>query len=82
MTEFNEGDVVIVQTGQAGTVIQAIGRDLMVLLANGNIWQGNDGHCYHPADDVLALAPLEVDRFEGREKVIPSRPKQSRRDEF
>lgn len=69
--EFREGDVVIAGTGQAGTVVQVIGRDLMVLLANSNIWQGNDGHCYHPDADVLAAAPLEVDRFENRDKAKP-----------
>lgn len=84
MKEFIEGDVVIVGTGQAGTVIQVIGRDLMVLKTNMEIWMGNDGHCYHPDADVLAAAPLEVDRFEGREKPLPPRPKQpsSRRDDF
>jgi hypothetical protein len=76
MTQFREGDVVICGTGQAGTVVQAIGRDLMVLTTNGEIWMGSDSHCYHPADDVLAAAPLERDRFDEREKA--PKPKRQR----
>ena len=73
MVKFKEGDVIICGTSQAGTVIQINGRNLMVLLTNGLIWKGSDGHCYHPDADVLAAAPLEVDRFEDREKAKPIR---------
>jgi hypothetical protein len=75
MTQFREGDVVICGTGQAGTVISANSRDLGVLLTNGEIWYGSDGHCYHPDEETLAAAPLEVDRFDVREKA----PKPKRR---
>lgn len=81
--QFKEGDVVIAGTGQAGTVIQVNGRDLMVLLTNMLIWQGSDGHCYHPDADVLAAAPLNVDRFEDREKAkAPAAKAGKRREDY
>lgn len=81
MTHFSEGDVVICGTGQAGTVISTDGRDLCVLLANGEIWYGSDSHCYHPDDDTLAAAPLEVDRFDTREKAPKPKRQYGRRED-
>lgn len=78
----SQGSVVIVGTGQAGTVVEKWAEQVMVLLTNGEIWYGSAKHTYIPDADVLALAPLEVDRFEGREKPMPSRPKQSRREDY
>jgi hypothetical protein len=66
MEKYSEGDVVIVATGQAGTVC-AIGRELCVFLANGDLWYGMDSTCRFPQDKAdLDAAPREVDRFKGR----------------
>lgn len=64
---MEEGTVVICGTGQAGTIVQNIKGDLMILLANGNIWVGPSHQCRVPQDtEDLAACPIEVDRFEGR----------------
>lgn len=66
MSAFNEGDVVIVGTGQAGT-IHHIGNDVWVLLANTIVWYGSIGQIRHPqSPEDLAACPLDVDRFIGR----------------
>lgn len=67
MTDFKEGNVVIVGTGQAGTIVGYVGRDVSVLLTNGNMWHGSDSQCRLPQDQAdLDAAPLEVDRFKDR----------------
>ena len=64
---MEEGTVIVCGTGQAGTIVQNIKGDLIVLLANGNIWHGSSNQCRIPQDaEDLANCPLEVDRFEGR----------------
>ena len=63
---MTEGTVVIVGTGQAGTIVE-MGKDVWVLLANYNLWIGPFHQIREPqsAED-LAACPLEVDRFIGR----------------
>ena len=69
-TEINEGTVVIVSTGQAGTYIGDTAGGAMVLLTNGDIWVGHPGTMREPQDQAdLDAAPLNFDRFEGREKA-------------
>lgn len=64
---MEEGIVVICGTSQAGTVILNTSGNLMVLLANGNIWYGPSSQCRLPQNkEDLDSCPLEVDRFEGR----------------
>jgi hypothetical protein len=66
---MEEGTVVICGTTQAGTVVMNASGDLMVLLANGNIWFGPSNQCRLPqSEEDLAACPLEVDRFEERER--------------
>ena len=64
--EFEEGDVVVCATTQAGTVVQ-IADKLWVLLANGDFWFGPETQCDFPQDQAhLDASPREVDRFKGR----------------
>ena len=71
MSKFKEGDVVICSTTQAGTVIGLAGRDVSILLANGEMWHGIDSHVRHPQDEAdLAACPLNVERLEP--KIIKS----------
>jgi hypothetical protein len=71
MSRFEEGTVVICATGQAGTVIDDQNKDnLWVLLANGNIWHGAEFQCREPqSQEDLDACPLDVDRFEERERA-------------
>jgi hypothetical protein len=69
MSEFIEGSVIIVSTGQSGTIIQKY-DDLWVLLLNNDIWVGPSNMCRFPQDEEdLKNCPLEVERFEAREKI-------------
>lgn len=67
MNEFNEGMVVIVGTGQAGTIIGISSDQVSVLLANTDLWYGHKGLIREPqsAED-LSAAPFNVDRFKDR----------------
>lgn len=61
-----EGDVVIVGTGQAGSIIH-IGNDIWVLLANANLWIGPSHQVRFPqSQEDLDSCPKEVDRFTQR----------------
>lgn len=68
MNDINEGSVVIVNSGQIGTVVQLSG-DAWVLLSNGNIWIGNPNMTHIPQsqEEIDLAAALNLDRFEGRE---------------
>ena len=64
-----EGTVVIVDTGQAGTVVQKTHGGIVVLLQNLNLWHGHPGKVYVPTtQEELDAAILEIDRFAQREK--------------
>lgn len=68
--EALEGTVVIIPTGQAGSIVNCGPNDIWVLLRNGDIWVGSAKLAYEPQSaEELALAPLEVDRFEFRDKA-------------
>lgn len=70
MSNLSEGDVVICSTGQAGTLIQIIGKDIWVLLTNGDIWTGQlHGARLPQNEEDLAACPLNIDRLE--KKLIP-----------
>jgi len=63
MSDFQEGEVVIVKTGQVGTLIQE-GSDVWVLLQNGDIWTGPVHGVRYPQDEAdLEACPMEVERF-------------------
>jgi hypothetical protein len=65
MDEFIEGTVIVVATGQAGTVIANIKRDVWVLLRNNDIWVGPTNHTRKPQDEAdLASCPVEIERLE------------------
>jgi len=66
MIKYEEGEVVIVGTGQAGTVI-GLYKQYIVLLANGNLWYGFESQMHRPTSrEELDLCPLETDRFATR----------------
>jgi hypothetical protein len=66
MVEFKEGEVVIIGTGQAGTVI-SLNKDYCVLLANGDLWYGFESQMRYPqSKEDLDACPLNVDRFADR----------------
>jgi len=61
MSKFKAGDVVIVSTRQAGTVWFDDGREVAVLLANGDYWYGDPEDCRKPAHpDELKACVLNV----------------------
>ena len=67
--DHEEGNVVVVATGQAGSVIQVCGSDVWVLLANNDIWVGSAKQALPPQSaEHLAACPLEIERFEERER--------------
>jgi hypothetical protein len=65
---MNEGDVVVVSTGQVGTLFHFSQSIAFVILRNGEIWTGNPGMVRKPQDCEIEQAPVEVERFEAREK--------------
>lgn len=71
MARFEQGTVVIIPTGQAGSVVDDQQSDnLWVLLRNGNIWHGADFQCREPqSQEDLDACPVDVDRFEERERA-------------
>jgi hypothetical protein len=70
MNEFVEGVVVIVGSGQAGTIVEVTGRDIWVLLRNGDVWVGPVNQCRLPQDQAdLDSAPLNVERLEKRPEL-------------
>ena len=67
MNNIDEGSVVIVATGQAGTVVQMDGSEVWVLLANGDIWVGSSKQAHPPQSaEHLAACPFNVERLENK----------------
>lgn len=67
MSNFNEGSVVICSTSQAGTLVQVAGKDIWVLLQNGDIFVGLAHEVRFPQDATdLAACPLNVNRLENK----------------
>jgi preprotein translocase subunit YajC len=63
MKKFEIGDVVIVGTGQAGTIV-SVGKNIEVLLINKDIWYGFESQVRYPQDAAdLAACPLEFDKY-------------------
>lgn len=79
---IEEGTVVIVATGQAGTVIQCDQQNVTVLLSNQCLWQGKRSQVYIPqSKEELDAAPVEIDRFEERERTNKKAKQKKRRDD-
>lgn len=69
MKEFAEGEVIIVGSGQAGTVVEVDGSNVWVLLNNGDIWVGPFHQCRYPQNEEdLASCPINVERLEPKIK--------------
>lgn len=69
MSEIDEGCVVIVDTGQAGTVVERTQSGVEVLLRNGDIWRGTVGKVWVPqTEEELGAAIENVDRLGQQEK--------------
>jgi hypothetical protein len=69
MNDFKDGDVVIVNSGQAGTLIQT-GKNVWVFLRNGNIWVGPIHNIRLPQDQAdLDSCPLDVPREEEKRSI-------------
>jgi hypothetical protein len=70
MNDFVEGVVVIVGSGQAGTIVEVTGRDVWVLLRNGDVWIGPMSQIRLPQDQAdIDAAPLNVERLEKRPEI-------------
>lgn len=80
---IGEGTVVIVSSGQAGTVVYCDQHNITVLLRNLCLWQGKRSQVYVPqSQEEVDAAPLEVDRFEERERASKKqRTKRTKSDE-
>lgn len=65
MKNFNEGNVVICPTGQAGTVVEVLLGAAWVLLRNGDIWVGEIFRLRLPqSQEDLDFCPINVERLE------------------
>lgn len=68
--EFKEGDVVICVTSQAGTLAQITGKDVWIILRNGDIWTGPVHDVRFPQDQAdLDACPVDVEREEAKRVV-------------
>jgi len=78
MAKIKEGSVVICATGQAGTVVDdSIDTNICVLLRNSDLWFGPAYQCRLPqSKEDLDACPLDVDRFEERERTPRKRREQ------
>jgi hypothetical protein len=69
--KFKAGEVVIVSSGQAGTLADVIGKNVWVLLANGDVFVGEDYQIRYPQDKAdLENCPLNVERLEPKPQKI------------
>lgn len=67
---MNPGIIVIVDTGQVGTVVWTTNDSIEVLLRNGDIWTGNVKLCRLPqGQEELDLAPIDVERQETKRSM-------------
>ena len=59
--------VVIVSTGQAGTIMQSSAGQLWVLLRNYDVWTGDSNRVRLPQDQAdLDACPVDVERLESK----------------
>ncbi len=67
---LTEGSVVMVDTGQAGTVVERPSQsEVVVLLRNGDLWRGSVGKVWVPqSEEELGAAIEDVDRLGQQEK--------------
>lgn len=62
--KYKPGNVVIVSTGQAGTLWWITDKEIAVLLANGDIWYGQLYEIRLPQNDAdLKACPRDVPKF-------------------
>jgi len=68
--QLTQGSLVIVATGQAGTVLQNVEGTLYALLRNGDIWTGPPHQCRPPqdAEDLKAARLHALDKEPPRRK--------------
>lgn len=67
MSKYKYGDVVIVKTGQAGTVLHVNDKEMAVLLRNRDIWYGQEYDARFPSSkQELKACPIDVDKWEER----------------
>lgn len=67
MNNYKAGDVVIVSTGQAGTIWFITDKEVGVWLRNGDIWYGQEYEIRFPSNKKeLKACPIDVDRWNGR----------------
>jgi hypothetical protein len=65
MKNIEEGLIVIIGTGQCGTVSEIIGNDIWVLLRNGDIWVGPLNRVRMPqSQEDQDACPVNVERLE------------------
>lgn len=70
MNEFVEGDVVITNLGQAGSIAQLTGKDVWVLLRNGDLWVGQiHGIRLPQGKEDLDACPIDVVRAEIKRSI-------------
>jgi len=68
--EFVEGQVVICGTGQCGTIAQKSGKEIWILLRNGDLFVGQDYQIRVPqSQEDLDSCPLNVDRVETKRET-------------
>lgn len=70
---MKNGDLVIVPTTQAGTVINLGNGEAWVLLANGDLWTGPERQARPATKEECEAAPKDVERFKDRPKVAITR---------
>lgn len=64
MDKYKPGDVVIVKTGQAGTIWWILPHETCVLLRNGDIWYGAEYDIRFPSSKKeLKSCPIDVDKW-------------------
>lgn len=64
MNKYKPGDVVIVKTGQAGSIHWILPEEVCVLLRNGDIWYGPEYEIRFPSSKKeLKACPIDVDKW-------------------
>ena len=70
MDDFKEGSVVVVSTGQAGTISHLDGMEACVLLRNMELWHGMVNRLHFPqSQQHLDACPINVERVEEKRVI-------------
>ena len=79
MRSFEENDVLIVKTQQAGTVVQVNGKDIWLLLRNNDVWVGPSHDARFPQDQAdLDACKVDVERLEVKRTPADRTPDRDR----